>query len=176
MLAGYDRLGNAMRQLALVVAVPALLVGEPTIAADWEQFSVTSSASETSGTAARVTGLLDDRHGTRPAQLVVTCSDNRTSVFLSADYLVFGGDIARVEYSIDQGPTQRAYWSVCAGDLCAGLWNGAGIPFVRLLLDAAVLRMRLTRLFGEPISATFAVQGARDALKDVRLQCGWTTP
>jgi hypothetical protein len=176
MLIAYDRLGNAMRRLALVVAALALPVSDPARSADWEQFSVSSSASEATGTAARASGVIDDRHGTRAAQLVVTCSGNRTGVFVSADYLVFGGDIVRVEYTIDRGPTQRAYWSVCAGDLCAGLWNGAGIPFVRLLLDATVLRMRLTRHFGEPINATFSVQGARDALNDVRRQCGWTAP
>jgi hypothetical protein len=165
-----------MRQLALVVAAATLPVSAPASSADWEQFSVVSSASETSGTAARVSGVIDDRHGTRAAELVITCSGNKTSVFVSADYLVFGGDIVRVEYTIDRGPTQRAYWSVCAGDLCAGLWNGAGIPFVRLLLDASVLRMRLTRHFGEPIHATFAVQGAREALREVRRQCGWTAP
>jgi hypothetical protein len=176
MLSAHDRLGHAMRQLALVVAALALPVSAPARSADWEQFSVTSSASDTTGTAARVSGLIDDRHGTRAAELVISCSANRTSVFVSADYLVFGGDIVRVEYTIDGGPTQRSYWSVCAGDLCAGLWNGAGIPFVRLLLDATVLRMRLTRHFGEPIQATFAVQGAREALNEVRRQCGWTAP
>jgi hypothetical protein len=165
-----------MRQLALVVAVLVLARGEAAFAADWKRFAVSSSASGTTGTAAKVSGMIDDRHGPRAAQLVVSCSDGRTSVFISADYLVFGGDIVRVEYSVDQGPVQRAFWNVCAGDLCAGLWNGAGIPFVRELLDAAALRMRLTRAFGDPISAAFDVQGAREALGEVRRQCAWPTP
>jgi len=33
--------------------------------------------------------------------------------------------------------------------------------------------MNLTRYFGEPIHATFPVQGAREALRDVGRQCGW---
>lgn len=165
-----------MKELAVVVAALALPVCGPAVANDWAQFSVSSLASGTAGIAARVSGVIDDRHGTRAAQLVVTCSDNSTGVFLSADYLVFGGDIVRVEYTVDRGAAQRAYWHVCAGDLCAGLWNGSGIPFVRSLLDATVLRMRLSRHFGGPISATFAVQGARDALAEVRRQCGWTGP
>jgi hypothetical protein len=176
MLAGHDRLGNAMRQLALVVAGFALAVGEPAFAADWKQVPISSSASGTAGIAAKVSGTVDDRHGTRAAQLVVSCSDGHTSVFVSADYLVFGGDVARVEYTIDQGAAQRGYWNVCAGDLCAGLWNGAGIPFVQGLLDAATLRMRMTRTLGEPISLVFEVRGARQALAEVRRQCGWPTP
>jgi hypothetical protein len=92
---------------------------------------------------------------------------------MSADYLVFGGDIVRAEDTIDGGPGHRAYWNVCAGDLCTGLWNGAGIPFVRSFVDAAVLKMTFTRHFGEPIRATFPVHGAREALKEVGRQCGW---
>ena len=63
--------------------------------------------------------------------MVVSCVNDSTSVFMTADYLVFGGDIVRTEYMIDGGPVYRAYWNVCAGDLCTGLWKGAGIPFVR---------------------------------------------
>jgi hypothetical protein len=162
-----------MKRLALVVAALVLPVGSPAIADEWMQFSASSTATGTNGTAAKVPGVVDDRNGTRSAELVITCADNRTSVFISANYLVFGGDIARVEYSIDNGPPRRTYWDVCAGDLCAGLWNGAGIPFLRSLLDAALLRMTLTRTFGGPIYATFAVEGSREALKEVRRQCGW---
>ncbi|MBV8187464.1 MAG: hypothetical protein JOY64_12210 [Alphaproteobacteria bacterium] len=164
-----------MKHLALVVAALSLVVGERAFAADWKQFPVSSSASGTAGIAAKASGIVDDRHGTRAAQLVVSCSDGRTSVFISAEYLVFGGDVVRVEYTIDQGAARRGYWNVCAGDLCAGLWNGASIPFVEALLDAATLRMRMTRAFGEPISLAFDVQGARQALTEVRRQCGWPT-
>jgi len=165
-----------MRVLALVVAALTFPVCSPAIAGEWTRANVSSTADGTLETVAKVSGLVDDPHGARAAELVITCVGNRTSVFISADYLVFGGDVARVEYTIDNGPTQRSYWKVCAGDLCAGLWNGAGIPFIRSLLDAAVLRMTLTRTFGRPIYATFAVDGAREALKDVRQQCGWSGP
>ena len=169
-------LGQAMRRLALIVAALTFPVCSEAIASEWTHASTSSTANGTHEAVAKVSGLVDDAHGTRAAELVITCADNRTSVFVSADYLVFGGDVARVEYTIDNDPTQRAYWNVCAGDLCAGLWNGAGIPFIRSLLDASVLRMTLTRTFGRRIYATFAVEGAREALKDVRRQCGWAAP
>jgi len=160
-----------MRIVPIVLA--ALVSAQPAIAGEWTHFNVSSIRSGQSGTAARISGIVDDRHGTRPARLVVSCVNDATSVFMSADYLVFGGDVVRAEYTIDGGPARRAYWSVCAGDLCTGLWNGAGIPFVRSFLDAAVLNMTLTRYFGEPIHATFPVYGAREALKEVGQQCGW---
>jgi hypothetical protein len=169
-------MGQAMKGLALVVAALTIPVCSEAIASEWTRARVPSTMNGTFETVAKVSGLVDDPHGERAAELVITCADNKTSVFLRADDLVFGGDVARVEYTIDNGPTQRAFWRVCAGDLCAGLWNGAGIPFVRSLLDAATLRMTLTRTFGRPIYATFAVDGAREALKDVRQQCGWAAP
>jgi hypothetical protein len=155
------------------IALAALISTQPAIAGEWTQFNVSSLRSAQNGTAAKISGVIDDSHGARPARLVVSCVDNGTSVFMSADFLVFGGDIVRAEYTIDGGSVHRAYWNVCAGDLCTGLWNGAGIPFVRSFLDAAVLKMTLTRHFGEPIHATFPVYGAREALKEIGRQCGW---
>jgi hypothetical protein len=160
-----------MRLVTIVLV--ALISARPASAGEWTQFDVSSIRSGQSGTAARISGVVDDRHGTRPARLVVSCVNDATSVFMSADYLVFGGDVVRAEYTIDGGPVHRAYWNVCAGDLCTGLWNGAGIPFVRSFLNAAVLKMTLTRHFGEPIQASFPVHGAREALKEVGRQCGW---
>jgi hypothetical protein len=165
-----------MRRSALVLAALTFPVCSEANASEWTQSSVATTATGTHEAVAKVSGLVEGPYGTHAAELVITCANNRTSVFVSADYLVFRGDVARVEYTIDNGPTQRAYWNVCAGDLCAGLWNGAGIPFIRSFLDAAVLRMTLTRTFGRPIYATFAVEGAREALKDVRRQCGWAAP
>jgi hypothetical protein len=160
-----------MRVTPIVLA--ALVSTPPAIAGEWSQFDVSGTKSGQNGRAAKVSGVVDDRHGTRPARLVVSCVNDGTSVFMSADYLVFGGDIVRAEYTVDGGPVHRAYWNVCAGDLCTGLWNGAGIPFVKSFLDAAVLQMTLTRHFGEPIHATFPVHGAREALKKVGRECGW---
>ena len=160
-----------MRVIPIVLA--GFIGSQPAIAGEWTQFNLSSTQPGQSGTAAKSSGVIDDRHGTRSARLVVSCVNDRTSVFISADYLVFGGDIARAEYTIDDGPVKRAYWNVCAGDLCAGLWNGTGIPFVRSFLDAAVLKVTLTRHFGEPIRATFPVHGAREALKEVGWRCGW---
>jgi hypothetical protein len=160
-----------MRVISLVLA--ALVSARPAIAGEWTQFNVSSTRTGQNGTAAKISGVVEDRHGTRPARLVVSCISDGTSVFMSADSLVFGGDIVRAEYTIDDGPVHRAYWSVCAGDLCTGLWNGAGIPFVRSFLDATVLKLTLTRHFGEPIRATFPVHGAREALAEVGRQCGW---
>ena len=155
------------------IALAALIGSHSAIAGEWTQFDVSSTEGEQGGTAAKISGVIDDRHGTRRAQLVVSCINDRTNVLMSADYLVFGGDIARAKYTIDGGPAHQAYWNVCAGDLCIGLWNGTGIPFVRSFLDAAVLNMTLTRHFGGPINATFPVLGAREALKEVGRRCSW---
>ena len=108
------RLGKAMRGLALVVAALTFPVCSEAIAGEWIQDSVSSTTTGTLGTVAKLSGRVDDPHGARPAELVITCADNRTSVFVSADYLVFGGDAARVDYTIDNGATQRAYWNVRA--------------------------------------------------------------
>ena len=165
-----------MRGLAWVVAFFVLPAAQTATAGEWTKFTVSNTSGGMSEAGAKVSGVLDDRHGTRLADLVVICGGDRTRVFMSADYLVFGGDIARVEYTIDNGPLQRGYWNVCAGDLCAGLWGNMGIQFVRSFLDASTLKLSLTRHFGEPIQAMFPVRGARDAVKEVGVRCGWMPP
>src|SRR5262249_50190408 len=100
-----------MRELAWVVWLLTLVLVQPAIASDWEKVSKGWDGTYVSG--AKVSGLLEDTRGTRPAELVVTCADDPTRVFVSADNLVFGGDVARAEYKIDDGPLQRAYWNVC---------------------------------------------------------------
>jgi len=165
----------AMKHPAWVAASLTLLLAPSANAQDWVTFDV-STWNEPPGTGAKAAGIVSDKHGTRSAQLVVVCAGQVTRVFVSADYLVFGGDIARAEYWIDNGPRQQAYWRICPGDLCAGLFGGTGIQFAKSLLDAAVLEVTLTRHFGEPIHATFPVRGARGALRDVGKQCKWMTP
>jgi hypothetical protein len=151
----------------------ALACTQPATASDWTTFRLSNSSSEEYGTAAKVSGVLDDRHKTRAAQLVVACTNGITSVLMNADYLVFGGDVVRVEYTVDGGPLRRAYWNVCAGDLCAGLWDGPGVLLARSFFDASTLKLTLTRHFGEPIYVAFPVQGAREALVEVGRQCHW---
>ena len=153
-----------------------LAAAQPATASDWAKFKVPNRWDGTDVSGAKVSGLLEDTRGTRPAELVVTCADNTTHVFVSADDLVFGGDVARAEYKIDDGPLQRAYWNVCAGDLCAGPRGKIGIQFLQSLLDASVLKVTLTRQFGGPIHAIFPVHGARDSLKEVGQKCGWIAP
>jgi hypothetical protein len=165
-----------MRGLARVVTLLTLAAVQPATANDWAKFNVLNTSDGTYGSGAKVSGLLEDTRGARPAELVVTCADNTTRVFISADYLVFGGDVARAEFTIDNGPLQRAYWNVCAGDLCAGPRGKVGIQFLKSLLDASVVKVTLTRQFGGPIHAIFPVYGARDALREVGQRCGWMAP
>ena len=165
-----------MRGLAWVVTLLTLAAVQPATASDWAKFKVSNTLNGAYVSGAKVSGLLEDTRGTRPAELVVTCADDTTRVFVSADFLVFGGDVARAEFTIDNGPPQRAYWNVCAGDLCAGPRGKVGIQFLQSLLDASVLKVTLTRQFGSPIHAIFPVYGARDALKEVGQRCGWIPP
>lgn len=112
------RLGKAMRGLALVVAALTCPVCSKAIAGEWIQDSVSSTTTGTLGTVAKLSGRVDDPRGSRPAELVITCADNRTSVFVSADYLVFGGDAARVDYAIDNAP-RSAPIGTCVLVTCA---------------------------------------------------------
>jgi hypothetical protein len=58
------------------MALAALVSIQPATAGDWTQFNVSSIRSGQNGTAAKISGVIDDSHGARPARLVVSCIDN----------------------------------------------------------------------------------------------------
>ena len=154
-----------MRGIGIVIAV--LIGSQPATAGEWTRFEVSSTSSGQNGTAAKIAGVVDDSHGTRPARLVVSCVNDSPRVLRG---VLRGGDNGRTN-----AIRRRSfpYYTSPPGRSEPGRWKGAGIPFVRSFLDAGVLKMNFTRHFGGPIHATFPVHGAREALRDVGRQCGW---
>ncbi|GGE26764.1 hypothetical protein GCM10011345_35960 [Gemmobacter megaterium] len=55
-----------------------------------------------------------------------------------------------------------------------GLWSGKqSIPFVKSLLGATKIRLRILPVNEDSIETTFNLTGLSDALAPVRKACGW---
>lgn len=143
------------------------------MAGDWEGHNVVDHLRGKIGYGATATGVVEDRFGKRAGEFTVNCADNSTTAYMAAKGLYFGSaELIGVEYTIDGGPVQKAQWSTCQGRDCVGLWNGAGIPFVKSLLDKALLKIVAHRSFAEPIYGSFAIAGS-DELRLIGKLCGW---
>jgi hypothetical protein len=160
--------------LLLVSVLPAATA----LAGDWTGHNVTDHLRGVVGVGARAKGTLEDNtNRSRPGEVVVNCAQNSTTVYVGGTGFYFGSDSVAVEYTLNGGPVQRARWNVCAASDCVGMWNGAGIPFIKSLFDKALLRISIARRFAEPVNGTFAIVGAAEGLEPVGRACGWlSTP
>lgn len=156
-----------------VVAVMVLSLATPAWS-QWTQHNVTDHLRGTVGTGVSAQGKMEDRYGDRPAELTINCSQNSTTVYMGRKGLFFGtsGGV-RVEYTLNGGAVQKASWSVCTSHDCAGLWNGAGIPFIKSMFEKVLLRITIHRSFAEAVNGTFAIAGLAEAAAPVGKMCGW---
>lgn len=157
----------------LLICLAVWAASTPALA-DWRSHTVNDHLKGNVGVGISASGSMEDRYGSRPAELTINCADNSTSVYMGRKGLFFGSRSAvSVAYNFDGGPVQRAAWNVCDTSDCVGLWNGQGIPFIKSMAGKSVLRVTITRSFAEPVNATFSIGGIESALEPVGQKCGW---
>lgn len=143
-------------------------------AQQWIQRDVTDHLLGVVGTGIQVTGEIEDERGkARTGEFVINCSKNSTTMYIGSDRVFIGGRSSAVAWRADTGPVQRATWDICADNKCAGLWNGAGIPFVKSLFGKDRLLITIKRYDSQEIKGTFFIRGIETAVKPVGQLCGW---
>lgn len=149
------------------------LLATSAYADNWKPHNVRDHLRGSVGVGTAAIGEIEERSGTHEAELIVNCAENSTTVVVTSRFVFFGTNKLTVEYTINGGAVQRAVWSTCAETNCAGLWAGAGIPFLKSLQEKALLRMTFTRYTGTKIHADFDITGAKEAFVPVGRACGW---
>lgn len=112
-----------------------------------------------------------------PAQLRMRCIGNVTSVLLETGCYMTSSPALRhrdVSYQIDSGELRIARMTAGPDDRSLGFWTGeAAIPFIRDLLGATMLTVRVTPYSDDSVSAVFDLRGITEAIKPIRDECGW---
>ena len=124
------------------------------------------------GVGARVNGKVADRFGSQPAELRVNCVNNSTVVYITSERMIIVS-ASPISWSLDGGAAQRGYWQACQENNCLGLWNGAGIPFLKSLFDKSTFRYEIQPTTGGLYRGEFDVTGAKEGLRSVGVACGW---
>lgn len=81
---------------------------------------------------------------------------------------------SRVETRIDDAASRSRSWSISTDSTSAGLWNGgASVPFIKSLVGADQLVVRVVPYSESAVTATFAVAGLQPHAKTIADACGW---
>lgn len=155
---------------------------EPTPAAvnaKW-RLSTTKSKIDDSATATLALDSDDDfagkYRGREKATMVIRCHENATSLyFIIGDH--FLSDIqgyGQITYRVDEKKASTKEFDVSTDNKALGLWSGgSSIPFVKQMMGAKRLVIRVTPYSESAITATFDITGAEEAVKPVRENCKW---
>lgn len=160
---------------------PASAGGEATgvpVGATWLLIEARDHARGTSGAAAVLFGVAQERGRQRQASLRVDCFEGRTTLHVDTVGLGLGPSIATaavaVTYSLDGGRFVSASWQASDDGSGLKLSGDRAVAFLGELYGKAELRLAIVRPLSVPFLFTFAVGGAEQALGTMADRCHWS--
>jgi hypothetical protein len=142
--------------------------------ATWAVVDARIHASDTSGPAAVVFGVAQERDRSRQASLRVDCFEGRTTLHIDTAGLGLGPSAVAVTYSLDGGRFVPASWQASADGNGLELSADRAVAFLTELYGKAELRLAVVRPLSVPFLFTFAVGGAEQALGTIADRCHWS--
>jgi hypothetical protein len=147
-------------------------------AATWLLIEARDHARGTSGAAAVLFGVAQERGRQRQASLRVDCFEGRTSLHVDTVGLGLGpsavGAAVAVAYSLDGGRFVSASWQATADGSGLELSGDRAVAFLGELHGKAELRLALVRPLSVPFLFSFPVGGAEQALGTMADRCHWS--
>jgi hypothetical protein len=147
-------------------------------AATWLLIEARDHARGTSGAAAVLFGVAQERGRQRQASLRVDCFEGRTTLHVDTVGLSLGPPAAAVAvamtYSLDGGRFVSASWQASADGSGLELSGDRAVAFLGELHGKAELRLAMVRPLSVPFLFTFAVGGAEQALGTMADRCHWS--
>ena len=146
--------------------------------ATWLLVEARDHARGTSGAAAVLFGVAEERGRQRQASLRVDCFEGRTTLHVDTVGLGLGpsaaGVAVAVAYSLDGGRFVSASWQATADGSGLELSGDRAVAFLGALYGKAELRLAMVRPLSVPFLFTFAVGGAEQALGTMADRCHWS--
>ncbi len=142
--------------------------------ATWILIDARDHVSGTSGAAAVLFGVAQERGRSRQASLRVACFDGVTTVHIDTAALRLGSSAVAVTYSLDGGPFRPASWQAGADGSGLELSADRAVAFLTELYGKTELRLALVRPLSVPFLFTFAVAGAEQSLGTMAERCRWS--
>lgn len=108
------------------------------------------------------------------AVMIIRCKEDTTAIYLIFnDYLGSKAPPLTVRVGDDKAETLR--WAISSDRKALGLWNGSvSIPFLRRIVDADRVVVRVTPYNDSPRTETFVLDGLREPLAELAETCNWS--
>jgi hypothetical protein len=142
--------------------------------ATWILIDARDHVSGTSGAAAVLFGVAQERGRSRQASLRVACFDGGTTLHIDTAALRLGSSAVAVTYSLDGGPFRPASWQAGADGSGLDLSADRAVAFLTELYGKTELRLALVRPLSVPFLFTFGVGGAEQSLGTIAERCRWS--
>jgi hypothetical protein len=142
--------------------------------ATWFLIDARNHADGTSGLAAVLFGVAQERGRSRPASLRVDCVEGLTTLHVDTLGLRPGPFAVAVRYSLDGGPFAAAAWQASADGSGLELSADQAVAFLAELYGKTELRLAIVRPLSVPFVLTFAVVGAEQSLRPLADRCHWS--
>ena len=146
--------------------------------ATWLLVEARDHARGTSGAAAVLFGVAQERGRQRQASLRVDCFEGRTTLHVDTVGLGLAQSVAgvavAVAYSLDGGRFVSASWQASADGSGLELSGDRAVAFLGELHSKAELRLAMVRPLSVPFLFTFMVGGAEQALGTMADRCHWS--
>lgn len=110
--------------------------------------------------------------------LIARCIEGETAlIFVQDDFLIsdFRRNTFDISLRVDDLPAQQTRWNGLTSNKGAGLFGSEAENFIRSIIAADRLFIRLTERNGQNHDANFELAGAELAFEQVASACGWTT-
>lgn len=153
--------------------VPYSPAAEAPAAPAWQLVEARNHVTGTSGLAAVVFGVAQERGRSRPASLRVQCFEGQTVVHVDVDGLGAAPSAVAVRQSRDGARFVGAGWQASADGSGLVLSGDRAVQFATDLYGKAELRLAVVRPLSVPFLVTFAVDGAEQSLRPLAERCRW---
>lgn len=116
--------------------------------------------------------ILTTRYGdeTRPV-LILRCLENETDVIINWDRFSFYSDGAEVTARIDKKKAGTRTWNTSTDN--EALFHPQPIAFIKSMLNAETLLVRVTPISDDPREVSFYIHGLRNVLPPLKKACHW---
>ena len=103
--------------------------------------------------------------------LVIRCSEAETNVFIGWK-VYLGLDQTEILTRFDSTQAQTKTWSIST-DHKAAFVQGSDVAFAKKMMNHGKLLAQVTPYAEVPVTATFNIEGLREAIKPLRNACSW---
>lgn len=149
--------------------------------AHWESTTSTNQMSDTTDIYLRVkSNAYYRKFGPGHAELTIRCKEDTTALvlnfgeYLGDDSLSVYEDWKNVTMRLDKNPPVTRRMDVATNNEAVGFWNGGqSIPFIKKMLGAEQLVVRITPYGENSREMVFPVSGLEHFIEPLRRNCGW---